>query len=140
MKLEPEVTFFEGGPDVSEVVAPAVSILTVIGIVPFTAALARQAWVKYTITSRRIKVSEHQAYRGAFVLSVANWRGCNSLHEPKLFSPGFLTVDFLTVDFSLSFSLLLFPGPAKRFEDSGLVFTLDGRLRARSADGYIFIE
>eukprot|EP00752_Nemacystus_decipiens_P018759 g16819.t1 len=56
VKLEAEVTFFEGGPDPSEVVAPAVSILTVIGIVPFTAALARQAWVKYTLTSRRIKI------------------------------------------------------------------------------------
>ncbi|CAN0411948.1 unnamed protein product, partial [Ectocarpus fasciculatus] len=56
VKLEAEVTFFEGGPDPSEVVAPAVSILTVIGIVPFSAALARQAWVKYTLTSRRIKV------------------------------------------------------------------------------------
>lgn len=56
VKLEAEVTFFEGGPDPSEVVAPAVSILTVIGIVPFSAALARQAWVKYTLTSRRIKI------------------------------------------------------------------------------------
>lgn len=56
VKLEAEVTFFEGGPDPSEVVAPAISILTVIGIVPFAAALARQAWVKYTLTSRRIKV------------------------------------------------------------------------------------
>lgn len=56
VKLEAEVTFFEGGPDPSEMVAPAVSILTVIGIVPFSASVARQAWVKYTITSRRIKV------------------------------------------------------------------------------------
>ncbi|CAB1116483.1 unnamed protein product [Ectocarpus sp. CCAP 1310/34] len=56
VKLEAEVTFFEGGPDPSEVVAPALSILTVIGIVPFSAALARQAWVKYTLTSRRIKI------------------------------------------------------------------------------------
>ncbi|CAM9764481.1 unnamed protein product, partial [Hapterophycus canaliculatus] len=56
VKLEAEVTFFEGGPDPSEVVAPAISILTVIGLVPFSAALARQAWVKYTLTSRRIKV------------------------------------------------------------------------------------
>ncbi|CAN0288307.1 unnamed protein product, partial [Scytosiphon promiscuus] len=55
-KLEAEVTFFEGGPDASEVVAPAISILTVIGLVPFSAALARQAWVKYTLTSRRIKI------------------------------------------------------------------------------------
>lgn len=56
VKLEAEVTFFEGGPDPSEMVAPAVSILTVIGVIPFTASVARQAWVKYTITSRRIKV------------------------------------------------------------------------------------
>ncbi|CAM9775164.1 unnamed protein product [Scytosiphon promiscuus] len=56
VKLEAEVTFFEGGPDASEVVAPAISILTVIGLVPFSAALARQAWVKYTLTSRRIKI------------------------------------------------------------------------------------
>lgn len=57
IKLEAEVTFFEGAPDPSEMVAPAVSILTVIGIIPFTAAVARQAWVKYTLTSRRIKAS-----------------------------------------------------------------------------------
>lgn len=56
IKLEAEVTFFEGAPDPSEMIAPAVSILTVIGIVPFAASLARQAWVKYTLTSRRIKV------------------------------------------------------------------------------------
>ncbi|CAM9417255.1 unnamed protein product [Choristocarpus tenellus] len=56
VKLDTEVTFFEGAPDASEVVAPAISVLTVIGLVPFSAALARQAWVKYTITSRRIKV------------------------------------------------------------------------------------
>ncbi|CAM9448758.1 unnamed protein product [Laminaria digitata] len=36
--------------------APAVSILTVIGLVPFSAAVARQVWVKYTLTSRRIKI------------------------------------------------------------------------------------
>lgn len=56
VKLDAEVTFFEGGPDPSEMAAPAVSILTVIGLVPFSAAVARQVWVKYTLTSRRIKV------------------------------------------------------------------------------------
>ena len=35
---------------------PGLSVLTVIGIVPFAAAAARQAWVKYKITSRRISV------------------------------------------------------------------------------------
>ncbi|CAM9429757.1 unnamed protein product, partial [Phaeothamnion confervicola] len=56
VKLEPEVTIFEGPPDISETFVPAVSVLTVIGIVPFAAAVARQAWVKYTITSRRVSV------------------------------------------------------------------------------------
>eukprot|EP00953_Heterococcus_sp_UTEX-ZZ885_P022624 12506-Heterococcus_DN1.PRE.1 len=56
VKLEPEVTIFEGGPDISETFVPAVSILTVIGLIPFAAAVARQLWVKYTITSRRIRV------------------------------------------------------------------------------------
>lgn len=63
------MTFFEGAPDLSEIVAPAVSILTVIGIIPFTAALARQAWVKYTLTSRRIKVG----YRGDWRIE-QNWQ------------------------------------------------------------------
>ncbi|KAG5179483.1 hypothetical protein JKP88DRAFT_187817 [Tribonema minus] len=56
VKLEPEVTQFEGAPDISETFVPAVSVLTVIGIIPFAASLARQAWVRYTITSRRIRV------------------------------------------------------------------------------------
>jgi hypothetical protein len=29
---------------------------TVIGIIPFAAAVARQAWVRYTVTSRRIRI------------------------------------------------------------------------------------
>jgi len=55
--LAPEETFFEGPPSWTEVVIPAISILTVIGIVPFVATLSRQAWVKYKITSRRISVT-----------------------------------------------------------------------------------
>jgi len=54
--LEPEVTFFEGPPSWTELVIPTISILTVIGIIPFMAAASRQAWVKYKITSRRISV------------------------------------------------------------------------------------
>jgi hypothetical protein len=73
VKLEPEVVFFEGPPHWSEVVVPAISILTVIGttiglvrawacrrggaltarhgtahvtgIFPFAASVARQIWV-----------------------------------------------------------------------------------------------
>ncbi|EWM28923.1 hypothetical protein NSK_008802 [Nannochloropsis salina CCMP1776] len=57
MKLEPESVFFEGAPHWSEVVVPAISILTVIGIIPFASSVARQIWVKYKITSRRISVT-----------------------------------------------------------------------------------
>lgn len=54
--LEPETLFFEGPPSKSELVIPTLSILTVIGIIPFAAALSRQFWVRYKITSRRISV------------------------------------------------------------------------------------
>lgn len=56
VKLEAEVTFFEGPPSASELVFPAISILTIIGIVPFISALTRQFWVKYKFTSRRISI------------------------------------------------------------------------------------
>ena len=36
---------------------PTVSILTVIGIIPAAASWARQAWVRYKITTRRIRVT-----------------------------------------------------------------------------------
>lgn len=52
----PEVTFFEGPPSWTEVVVPAVSIITVLGIVPFAAALSRQAWTRYKITNRRLSI------------------------------------------------------------------------------------
>jgi len=55
-KLEPETVFYEGAPSPSELIIPGISILTVIGIVPFAAALARQAWVRYKFTSRRISI------------------------------------------------------------------------------------
>lgn len=56
VKLEAEITFFEGPPSPTEILLPALSILTVIGIIPFTAALARQIWVRYKFTSRRISI------------------------------------------------------------------------------------
>lgn len=56
IKLETETIFFEGPPAASELIFPAISILTVIGIVPFLAALSRQFLVKYKITSRRISI------------------------------------------------------------------------------------
>mmetsp|Transcript_29881 Transcript_29881/g.74255 ORF Transcript_29881/g.74255 Transcript_29881/m.74255 type:complete len:122 (-) Transcript_29881:67-432(-) len=39
------------------VVFPAISVLTVLGIIPFAGAVARQIWVKYEFTSRRIRVT-----------------------------------------------------------------------------------
>lgn len=55
-KLDPEVVFYEGPPSISEVIIPAISVLTVIGIVPFISALSRQAWVRYKFTSRRVSI------------------------------------------------------------------------------------
>lgn len=54
--LAPEETFFEGAPSWTEVVIPAISILTVVGIIPFAFTVARQLWVRFKITSRRISV------------------------------------------------------------------------------------
>ena len=55
-KLEPETVFYEGPPSASEVLLPALSVLTVIGIVPFISSLSRQIWVRYKFTSRRISI------------------------------------------------------------------------------------
>ena len=56
MKLEPEIVFYEGPPDKSEIFLPALSVFTIIGIVPFISALSRQAWVRYKFTSRRLSI------------------------------------------------------------------------------------
>jgi hypothetical protein len=55
-KLEAEKIVFEGPPSKTELIIPFISILTVLGIIPFLATLSRQFWVKYTITNRRITV------------------------------------------------------------------------------------
>ena len=55
-KLKPELIFYEGPPDASELLFPALSIITVIGIIPFASAAARQLWVRYKFTSRRINI------------------------------------------------------------------------------------
>jgi Bacterial PH domain len=57
VNLAPEEVFYEGPPAITETIVPTVSILTVIGIIPAAAAWARQAWVRYKITSRRIRVT-----------------------------------------------------------------------------------
>lgn len=55
--LAPEEVHYEGPPAITETIVPTASILTVVGIVPAAAAWARQAWVRYKITSRRIRVT-----------------------------------------------------------------------------------
>lgn len=55
--LTPEEVFYEGPPAITETLIPTVSILTVIGIIPAAASWARQLWVKYKITDRRIRVN-----------------------------------------------------------------------------------
>merc|ERR1711957_644576 len=55
--LTPEEVFYEGPPAIAETLVPTLSILTVIGIIPAAASWARQLWVKYKITSRRIRVN-----------------------------------------------------------------------------------
>ena len=55
-KLETETVFYDGPPSPSEIIFPAISIVTVIGIVPFISALTRQFWVRYKFTSRRISI------------------------------------------------------------------------------------
>jgi len=54
--LAPEEVYYEGPPAKTETIIPTVSILTVVGVIPAAAAWARQAWVRYKITSRRIRV------------------------------------------------------------------------------------
>ena len=53
---EKENIFFEGPPSKSELIIPFISILTVVGIIPFISTLFRQLWVSYKITNRRISV------------------------------------------------------------------------------------
>jgi len=55
--LAPEEVFYEGPPAISETILPTVSILTVVGLIPAAAAWSRQAWVRYKITSRRVRVT-----------------------------------------------------------------------------------
>jgi len=55
--LAPEETFYEGPPAITETIAPTISILTVVGIIPAASSWARQLWVRYKITSRRIRVT-----------------------------------------------------------------------------------
>ena len=68
---EPEKVFFEGAPSKSELIIPGASIITVVGLIPFSAAVARQAWTRYKLTTRRIEVAS--GFQGKDVVQ-ATWR------------------------------------------------------------------
>ena len=56
-QLVPEQTFFEGAPSITETLIPGLSLFTVVGVIPFTASLARQAWTRYKITNKRMEIA-----------------------------------------------------------------------------------
>uniref|UniRef100_A0A7S4EI92 YdbS-like PH domain-containing protein n=1 Tax=Pseudo-nitzschia australis TaxID=44445 RepID=A0A7S4EI92_9STRA len=55
--LAPEEVHYEGPPAITETIIPTVSILSVVGIIPAIASWSRQVWVRYKITTRRIRVT-----------------------------------------------------------------------------------
>lgn len=69
--IAPEQTFFEGPPSMTETLIPGLSLFTVVGVIPFTASLARQAWTRYKITNRRIEVAS--GFQGKDVVQIL-WR------------------------------------------------------------------
>ena len=69
--IAPEQTFFEGPPSITETLIPGLSVFTVVGVIPFTASLARQAWTRYKLTNRRIEVAS--GFQGKDVVQVL-WR------------------------------------------------------------------
>lgn len=71
LQLVPEQTFFEGPPSLTETLIPGLSLFTVVGIIPFTASLARQAWTRYKFTNKRLEVAS--GFQGKDVVQVT-WR------------------------------------------------------------------
>lgn len=67
----PELIFWEGAPSPTELIIPGVSIITVVGLIPFSAALARQAWTRYKLTTRRLEVAA--GFQGKDVVQ-AQWK------------------------------------------------------------------
>lgn len=55
--MAPEEVYYEGPPAISETFFPTLSVVFVVGIVPALAAWSRQVWVRYKITTRRIRVT-----------------------------------------------------------------------------------
>ena len=70
-QLVPEQTFWEGPPSITETFIPGLSLLTVVGVIPFSASLARQAWTRYKITNKRLEIAS--GFQGKDVVQVI-WR------------------------------------------------------------------
>jgi len=66
--IAPEQTFWEGPPSITETLIPGLSLFTVVGVIPFSASLARQAWTKYKFTNRRLEVAS--GFQGKDVVQV----------------------------------------------------------------------
>merc|ERR1719331_769010 len=66
--IVPEQTFYEGPPSITETLIPGLSLFTVVGVIPFSASLARQAWTKYKFTNRRIEVAS--GFQGKDVVQI----------------------------------------------------------------------
>lgn len=71
LQLVPEQTFYEAAPSITETIIPGLSVLTVVGIIPFGASLARQAWTRYKITNKRLEIKS--GFQGKEVVQVT-WR------------------------------------------------------------------
>ena len=69
--IVPEQTFWEGAPSITETVIPGLSLFAVVGVIPFSASLARQAWTKYKFTNRRVEVAS--GFQGKDLVQVL-WR------------------------------------------------------------------
>jgi len=67
-QLVPEQTFFEGAPSITETFIPGLSLFTVVGVIPFTASLARQAWTRYKITNKRMEIQS--GFQGKDVVQI----------------------------------------------------------------------
>merc|ERR1719313_2213424 len=61
----------KGPPSVAETVIPGISLFTVIGVIPFSASIARQVWTRYKITNKRLEVKS--GFQGKDVVQIT-WR------------------------------------------------------------------
>ena len=71
LQLTPERTFWEGAPSITETLIPGLSVFTVVGVIPFGASIARQAWTRYKVTNKRLEVAS--GFQGKDIVQIS-WR------------------------------------------------------------------